>query len=42
MLRAALHPQDLRHAGIESLWLRLLRPLSQREIVTEGALVAAL
>lgn len=42
VLRAALHPQDLRHTGIESLWRRLLNTLSRREVVTEGGLVAAL
>jgi hypothetical protein len=42
VLRAALHPRDLRHRGIEALWHRLLGTLARREVVTEGQLAAAL
>jgi len=42
VLRAALHPADLRHRSIEALWCRLLGTLQGREIVTEGDLAAAL
>jgi uncharacterized protein len=41
VLRAALHPSDLRYRGIEALWGRLLRQVSSREVVTEGELAAA-
>jgi len=40
VIRAALHPSDLRHAGIRRLWRRLLAPLvDTRRIVTEAQLV---
>jgi predicted deacetylase len=42
VLRAALHPADLRHRGIETLWRRLLGAMEGRQVVTEGALAAAL
>jgi len=42
VLRAALHPTDLRYRTIEALWRRLLRAMPDREIVTEGDLAAAL
>jgi len=42
VLRAALHPSDLRYRGIEALWSRLLRQVSSRKVVTEGDLAAAL
>lgn len=42
VVRAALHPRDLRFGSIESLWRQLLAPLAAREVVTEGELVAAL
>jgi hypothetical protein len=42
VLRAALHPSDLRHRSIEALWRRLLGAAGNREIVTEGDLAAAL
>jgi hypothetical protein len=42
VLRAALHPADLRHRSIEALWRRLLAATRGREIVTEGDLAAAL
>jgi predicted deacetylase len=41
VLRAALHPRDLGYRGIEALWRRLLDPLVDREIVTEGNVAAA-
>ncbi len=41
VLRAALHPRDLGYRGIETLWRRLLDPLVDREIVTEGNVAAA-
>jgi len=42
VLRAALHPADVRHRSIEALWRRLLGAMEGREIVTEGDLAAAL
>lgn len=40
VIRAALHPPDLRHAGIRRLWQRLLVPLvDSRRVVTEAQLV---
>ena len=42
VLRAAMHPTDLRHRSTEELWRRLLDALTGREIVTEGDLAAAL
>lgn len=42
VLRAALHPGDLRFGDLESLWHRLLNQLRGREIVTESELVASL
>ena len=42
VVRAALHPRDLRFGSIESLWRQLLAQLAVREVVTEGELVAAL
>jgi uncharacterized protein len=42
VLRAALHPTDLRHRSTEALWRRLLSATGDREIVTEGALAATL
>ena len=42
VVRAALHPRDLRFGSIEWLWRRLLGQLAAREVVTEGELVAAL
>lgn len=42
VVRAALHPGDLRFRGIELLWRRLLGQVSSREVVTEGELAAAL
>jgi predicted deacetylase len=42
VLRAALHPADLRHRGIEALWRRLLGAMEGRQVVTEGDLAAAL
>jgi predicted deacetylase len=41
VVRAALHPQDLGYRGIEALWRRLLDPLVERDIVTEGNIAAA-
>jgi uncharacterized protein len=41
VLRAALHPRDLTYRGIEAMWRRLLGPLIDREIVTEGNIAAA-
>lgn len=40
VLRAALHPPDLGYRGIEALWRRLLEPLINREVVTEGSVAA--
>jgi predicted deacetylase len=42
VLRAALHPRDVRYSGIEALWRGLLQRAGRREGVTEGALAAAL
>lgn len=42
VIRAALHPRDVQYGSIESLWRRLLGRVLEREIVTEGQLVAAL
>lgn len=42
VIRAALHPCDLRFGRVESLWRHLLAKLAIREVVTEGELVAAL
>lgn len=39
ILRAALHPADLRYPEIERLWRRLLTGLGDRVIVTEGQLL---
>jgi predicted deacetylase len=40
VIRAALHPSDLRHAAIRRLWQRLLEPLlDTRRVVTESRLV---
>lgn len=39
ILRAALHPADLRYPAIERLWRRLLTSLGDRQVVTEGQLV---
>lgn len=39
VVRAALHPADLRYPAMERLWRRLLAQLEGREIVTEGRLV---
>jgi hypothetical protein len=38
VLRAALHPRDVRFAPIAALWRRLLGELAAREILTEGRL----
>jgi predicted deacetylase len=39
VLRAALHPADIRYRAIERLWRRLLTDLRDRQVVTEGQLV---
>jgi predicted deacetylase len=40
LIRAALHPADLRYAGIRRLWQRLLAPIVEsRRLVTESQLV---
>jgi predicted deacetylase len=39
VVRAALHPADLRYPAMEQLWRRLFAQLADREIVTEGRLV---
>jgi predicted deacetylase len=39
VVRAALHPADLRYPAIEKLWRRLFSRLADREIATEGDLV---
>jgi predicted deacetylase len=39
VLRAALHPRDLRYRGIERVWRRLLGRLAERTVLTEGQLV---
>jgi hypothetical protein len=41
VLRAALHPRDLRYPEIAALWRSLLHHVADRRIVTEGQLVAA-
>lgn len=41
VLRAAIHPPDLRYAEIEHLWRRLLTGLADRSVVTEGQLLLA-
>lgn len=40
VLRAALHPQDFRHARIAALWNSLLAQLCNRAVRTEGQLVS--
>jgi predicted deacetylase len=40
VLRAALHPRDLRYPPIAALWHGLLDELAGREILTEGRLIA--
>ena len=40
VLRAALHPLDIRHRGIESHWRHLLAVLADRAVVTEGQLLS--
>lgn len=39
VVRAALHPADLRYPAMETLWRRLLSQLGDRSIVTEGQLM---
>lgn len=39
VLRAALHPTDLRYPEIERLWRQLLAGLADRQVVTEGQLL---
>jgi predicted deacetylase len=39
VVRAAIHPADLRYPAIEQLWRRLFAQLDDREIVTEAQLV---
>jgi hypothetical protein len=39
VLRAALHPTDIRHPEIRALWTTLLRRCSDRSVLTEGRLV---
>jgi hypothetical protein len=41
VLRAALHPADIRYPDIMALWRRLLGRLADREVLTEGELIAA-
>ena len=41
VLRAALHPADIRHADIRDLWLWLFGQLTGREVLTEGELITA-
>jgi len=40
VLRAALHPRDIRHPRIEALWQRLLGQLTDRAVMTEGQLLS--
>jgi hypothetical protein len=40
VLRAALHPADLSHPGIESMWRRLFGQLAYRKVLTEAQLTA--
>lgn len=40
VLRLALHPADIRYPAIVRLWSSMLEQLSDREVVTEGCLVA--
>lgn len=39
VVRAALHPRDVRYPGIESLWRGLFESLCGRKVMTEGQLV---
>lgn len=39
VLRAALHPQDMRHPDLAALWREMLAKLSDRRVVTEWQLV---
>ena len=41
VLRAALHPSDLRYPAIRALWQRLLIQVRDREVITEGQLIAS-
>lgn len=41
VIRAALHPRDVRYPAIATLWRNLLGKLAGREIVTEGRLLGA-
>jgi predicted deacetylase len=41
VLRAALHPADLRYPPIQHLWQRLLTQVRGREVLTEGQLIAS-
>ena len=42
VLRAALHPADLRYAAMEAFWRRLFVRLGDRSIVTEAQLIPPL
>jgi predicted deacetylase len=41
VLRAALHPRDLRYPEMAALWRSLLHHVADRRVLTEGQLVAA-
>jgi hypothetical protein len=42
VIRAALHPADLRYPAMEALWRRLFVRLGDRSIVTEAQLIPPL
>jgi hypothetical protein len=39
VMRAALHPTDIRYTAIAALWRRLLGQLAERDLSTEGRLL---